>query len=196
MPNRFEIGDQWRLIEGEYPNEGSPRCLQIQHRQGTEWTTKATFYPEGEYRDAGKTAWTANSTTAQSMPQNAWTTINYENTDGSSEFTTGSNWQFKPARKGRYFISATVSLNPSSYVNGLLISITLNGSVFVAAVCLPLVNTGFGRQAIHCCADVTLNGTTDFVQCQLWQSTGGNQPRGTDPSENRFMAHRIEGFVE
>jgi hypothetical protein len=109
----INLGKQWRLFEGPFPNVNSPVCVQVQLRKGTEWTTVAAFGPDGT--DAKACVARYAMATGQTLTNNTEQVLNFpqKDQDSDSAVTTGTAWNFKvPVGKGGlYFVIVCVEIN-------------------------------------------------------------------------------------
>lgn len=184
---RTQLGDQWRLVEGFYPqNTGTPNCILIQLRKGTEWTTVAGYRPDGTDIRACAAMY-ARSATAQSLTNNTQTVINYDVKvfDTDNAVTTGSSWKFTCPRgkAGLYLVNSSLHLD---LVNGTIV-VTFYLAVFKNGLLLSRGDresgTVNGPLGVTCSTLVNL-AESDYIQVIALQDSGAsrNTFAGTDVS--------------
>lgn len=112
-----------------------------------------------------------------------------EDFDTTSDYDPVTNFRFTPSESGIYFLTSTIRW--VSFVDAGVgrISIFKNGSVIRRGELIPPGGTSFG---CHVSALVEANGTTDFFEVFVIQSTGSDKDVNIGFSNTFFMGTRVE----
>ena len=118
-------------------------------------------------------AFAAHATATQSVSNTTWTKLNFNSVAGLG-FDTNSNfntttYRFTPTVAGYYQINGSGYAYPS-ITGAVNLAIYLNGAGYTASVSSPNANQGPGLQVA---ALMYLNGSTDYVEIYIYQSSGG-----------------------
>ena len=119
-------------------------------------------------------AFCATMTTTQSVSSGTFTAIQFNSVSGGAGFDTASafntsTYRFTPQVAGYYSVSANLN-GPSSAVGYISTFIYKNGSIFENLGQLPNFTGGSctnGNIVMY------LNGSSDFIQIYVYQTTGG-----------------------
>jgi hypothetical protein len=144
------------------PNTDTDRTLTLPDNTGTIITTGSTFAGTGP-------AFNAYGTALQSIASATYTKVNFntEYFDTNSNYDTVNN-RFTPSVSGYYQVNATVSFASSSAGRGI-INIYINGSTG-RLTSFGLYNgspSNFQNSSL-----IYLNGTTDYIECYMYQDSG------------------------
>jgi hypothetical protein len=110
---------------------------------------------------------------AQTIPNNAWTKVafNTVTVDPATWFDT-TNRRWTPRYPGVWNISAAVSLTVTVAAGSQQVQIIKNGATSVARTANTTRFTGTGSLAVV--GSVFLNGTTDYLEVQVFQDSTAN----------------------
>jgi hypothetical protein len=134
---------------------------------------KGISYPVTAGGSALAPAFAAKATAVQTVNNTTWTKLEF-NSEAGTGFDTNSNfntttYRFTPTVAGYYQINGSGYAYPA--VTGAVnLSIYLNGAGYTANVSAPNANQGPGLQVA---ALMYLNGSTDYVEIYIYQSSGG-----------------------
>jgi len=132
---------------------------------GTMLTTASTFGGTGP-------AFSVYRNAAQSISNSTFTKIQFDTKifDTATAFDITTNYRFQPTVAGYYQINGVVSM-VGSVVGVMGVEIYKTGAAYTRGS-VSTNNTGLGG-----CASVSstiyLNGSTDYVELYVWQSSGG-----------------------
>lgn len=135
-------------------------------------------------------AFSAYQSSTQAIANNTWTkyTPQTEEFDTANCFDNASNYRFQPNVAGYYQLTGNVSFNS---VNGeVLCGIYKNGTAVK-------YGSDFSTTAIWMCqvmAVVYLNGSTDYVELYVFQSTGASRNTFIDGSVPAARGY-FQGFL-
>jgi len=136
----------------------------------------------GTNTPAFKATMSANQSTSGSFTKVNFNTEIYD-TDNCYDSTT--NYRFTPTTAGKYYITTGMSLTPN--VTGSIIpAIYFNGSEVARGNIYA--NNSTSRAEVS--TSITFNGSTDYVEIYLYQSTGTNN---TNKDYAFFEAFRLIG---
>jgi len=147
-------------------------------------TTQTTAAPYGP----AFSAWQSVSTTANNS---TWTKIacNIKEFDTNSCYDNSTNYRFTPTVAGYYQVNSSVEFNAISG-SEVTIAIYKNGSAFKQG--LDIVATTMYQLSIN--ALVYLNGSTDYIEIYVYQSSGSSKTiQGNTLSNTYFQAAMIRG---
>lgn len=118
-------------------------------------------------------AFAAKATAVQTVNNTTWTKLEFDSEAGTG-FDTNSNfdtstYRFTPTVAGYYQINGTGYAYPAA-TGAINLAIYLNGAGYTANVSAPNANQGPGLQVS---ALMYLNGSTDYVEIYIYQSSGG-----------------------
>lgn len=123
------------------------------------------------------------------MGNNSATIVNFvtKEEDSHGSVTTGASWKFQPSQAGLYEVNAMTNVNvgTSTTVVYAIMYLYKNGSAFRsghwATVTTP-ASGGYLGAGIS--TKVYLNGTTDYIDLRVTQSSGGNKNLSGSAVEN------------
>jgi hypothetical protein len=118
----------------------------------------------------------------QTFINNNWTKAQFPNTewDTNSNYDNTTNYRFTPTVSGYYQLNACVSLN-GSFATEIAVAIYKNGTKYKVGTDLSNGSVAFGYgQTVNVL--VQMNGSTDYVEVYLYQSSGANRNNLTDPA--------------
>lgn len=120
-------------------------------------------------------AFSAYSNANQNISTSSYTKLQFqtEEFDTNSNYDNATNYRFTPTVAGYYQIygSAIFNIAPTT-LNGVLL-IYKNGSAFKSVVGFGSNLSGWFNPTIS--SLVYLNGTTDYIEMYIWQSSGSTQ---------------------
>ena len=120
-------------------------------------------------------AFSAYSNANQNISTSSYTKLQFqiEEFDTNSNYDNATNYRFTPTVAGYYQIygSAIFNIAPTT-LNGALL-IYKNGSAFKSVVGFGSNLSGWFNPTIS--SLVYLNGTTDYIEMYIWQSSGSTQ---------------------
>ena len=123
----------------------------------------------------------------QTFINNSWTKAQFPNKewDTNTNYDNATNYRFTPTVAGYYQINANVSMN-GSFATELAVAVYKNGTRYKVGTDLSNGSVAFGYGQTVACL-VSMNGSTDYVEIFLYQSSGDNRNNSTDPSEFYFQ---------
>jgi hypothetical protein len=103
-----------------------------------------------------------------------WTklALNVKLYDTGNCFDNTSQYRFTPTVAGYYYFHGTVQIN--NFANRLIVYIYKNGSSFWAGEG-NMYNTATVYPNVHTSGLTYMNGTTDYVELYMYQTSGSNQ---------------------
>ncbi len=120
-------------------------------------------------------AFSAYSNANQNISTSSYTKLQFqtEEFDTNSNYDNATNYRFTPTVAGYYQIygSAIFNISPTT-LNGVLL-IYKNGSAFKSVVGFGSNLNAWFNPTIS--SLVYLNGTTDYIEMYIWQSSGSTQ---------------------
>ena len=124
----------------------------------------------------------------QSASDNTFTKINFdtESYDTDSCYDSTTNYRFTPTTSGKYFITSSLSLT-SNQTGSIIPAIYFNGSEVARGNSYLGNSTARGIVA----TTLTFNGSTDYVEIYIYQSTGGTRDINKDYAT--FEAFKLIG---
>ena len=139
-------------------------------------TTSGTVLTSANAFSAGTgPAFSAYSNANQNISTSSYTKLQFqiEEFDTNSNYDNATNYRFTPTVAGYYQIygSAIFNIAPTT-LNGVLL-IYKNGSAFKSVVGFGSNLSGWFNPTIS--SLVYLNGTTDYIEMYIWQSSGSTQ---------------------
>ena len=138
-------------------------------------TTVMTISSTGVQTNVGAPAFSAYSNANQNILTSSYTKLQFqiEEFDTNSNYDNATNYRFTPTVAGYYQIygSAIFNIAPTT-LNGVLL-IYKNGSAFKSVVGFGSNLSGWFNPTIS--SLVYLNGTTDYIEMYIWQSSGSTQ---------------------
>lgn len=145
------------------PNSNTDRTLTLPDNSGTILTTATPGVP------VNGPAFSATRSAAQSISATTWTKVQFstEDYDTANCYDPTTNYRFTPNVAGYYLICATVEANTTSTH---AVAIYKNGTAYRRAY---VSNPGIGATAVISTL-VYLNGSTDYVECYVWQSSAAS----------------------
>ena len=135
----------------------------------------------------------AYSTSVQTIPTATQTKIQYnsENFDTDNCYDNTTNYRFTPTEAGTYFITASVRIDDGSYSNNnTQIYIYKNNSTWSR---FSNEFTSASSPMISISDIVNLNGSSDYVEIFLYQSTGGDINLRIDTQNMYFSGYKLIG---
>lgn len=192
-----KLGKEWRVIEGPFPTQDANSCVQLQHRDGTNWVTKAAFEPDGTdalacvamYSNGAGTFVVTNNT----YPMHINFSTKIRDTDNA--VTTGASWSFKcPVGKGGlYMVSAVVSMTgiPAATNYDATMAFWVNSAELIRGprLCSVSANVG-GIIGLHASHVVPLSAG-DVFQAPIFQNSGANRTLIGEAWSNRIHIARL-----
>lgn len=162
------------------PNSSTDRTLTLPDNTGTILTSASTITPSaGTVTQSSLATGVAGTGPAFSARNNANQTLNnntyykvafqVEEFDTNSNFDNATNYRFTPTIAGYYQINAQVKIENNGNAGTLLCTIYKNGTDYKEAqnTIRAGSNTSAGSSAV-----VYFNGSTDYVEVYVLQSTG------------------------
>jgi hypothetical protein len=152
----------------ESPAVSGTTTLTLPSTSGTVLTTASTFGGTGP-------AFYAYSNSSQSIANTTFTKIQYnvESFDTNSNYDSTTNYRFTPTVAGYYQINARIQFGAAATAAAeAFISIYKNGSEYARLTSGPVPILGVpspGGSVL-----VYLDGSTDYVEAYVYQSTGGS----------------------
>jgi hypothetical protein len=137
------------------------------------------------------------STDGMSIPNITSTILdfNYLIYDTHSYVATGADWKFQPATPGYYAVSAKMAfVATTSWALGEYAGMYLwkNGSTFVQLARKDnYTNTSMIMDLVGGTPSVYLNGSTDYLQISIYQTSGGALTLRTGTSYNWISIYKI-----
>ena len=128
----------------------------------------------------------------QTIIKLTWTTILFdtEHWDNDSEFDITTNkGRFTPIAAGYYHVSASVVLSPIAAGQMLHIKIEKNGTTAIAQANSPSEGCEYPQEAVS--ADVYLNGSTDFIEIEVYHGGHGNEILSSSQHTTFVTIHRF-----
>ena len=132
-------------------------------------------------------AFSAYGTALQSLASATYTKIafNTEAFDTANCYDSTTNYRFTPNVAGYYQVNAATSLGPAVATAIQVTSIWKNGAnALFSGASLNSVNTSYGIVS----GLLYLNGSTDYVEAYIYQSSGGALNCGSNSSAISFSA--------
>lgn len=123
-------------------------------------------------------AFSAYQSSGQTVANATWTKVQFqtEEFDTNNCFDSVTNYRFTPTVAGYYQFNTSCRVGPNNAT--IRVSFYKNGSEFKTSA-PPSGNYFFG---VSLASLIYLNGTTDYVECYFYQSSGasGTMATGTD----------------
>lgn len=135
-------------------------------------------------------AFHATMSTNQSIPHATSTKLQFDTEvfDTAGNYDT-SNYRFTPSVAGYYLLNASAFFNTTNSGGTLRIEFYKNGGVLARGINLPDVAstdmTSNGSYLLY------LNGTTDYVEIYVYQSSGSAMTVYQNPTLTYFQAHLV-----
>jgi hypothetical protein len=115
---------------------------------------------------------------------------------GSKVFDTNSNFsssRFTPLVEGYYQLNATVRIAGSSGTGECMIVIWRNGSEYARGTNISGTEQGSNFYSMQVSDVVYANGSTDFFEIALQQTSGGNRDTTTGTTISYFSGVMVRG---
>jgi hypothetical protein len=181
-------------VLGDVLNIGTPSDNTVSLAKLTATGTKdATTFLRGDntFASAGGAntpAFKALMNANQSASDNTFTKINFdtESYDTDSCYDSTTNYRFTPTTSGKYFITSSLSLT-SNQTGSIIPAIYFNGSEVARGNSYLGNSTARGIVA----TTLTFNGSSDYVEIYVYQSTGGTRDINKDYAT--FEAFKLIG---
>lgn len=129
-------------------------------------------------------------TTAQSIPNSTWTKLQLDtkNIDRTGAYDNTTNYRFQPTKAGDYsvFAQAIFTAVSGGYSQ---VAIYKNGSLYEYGD--PVVNNATVASSSKVTSTINLNGTTDYIEVFVWQSSGAALNIAGAAGYNRLNAFLI-----
>ena len=133
-------------------------------------------------------AFRAKRSTDQSIAHNTFTKIAFDSVlfDETNDYDEITNYRFTPSVKGYYYISVNSSC--TSIANGTICisSIYKNGSEIHRGT--QVVNGANGTIVSNASTILYMNGSTDYLEFYIYQSSGVSKTVGTNERTNNATA--------
>lgn len=135
------------------------------------------------------------NSTAQSIPNTTSTIVNFgtvEN-DTTGFVTTGASWKFQPNVAGFYRVSSAIQFASNNYGSSVIFESNLykNGSVLGGMGYFQNSATGVNvTPNLTGSRSVYLNGSSDYVDIRVYQTSGGSQPLTASAQYNHISISR------
>lgn len=162
-------------------NTASNFTISVPAVTGTMLTTASTFAGTGP-------AFSATRSGTQSFANGTFTKIqfNVEEFDTNNNFDSTTNFRFTPTVAGYYQVNGSASW---AFTTAFSVpSIYKNGSAFKWGNLISATAAGCSGTVS---ALIYLNGSTDYVELFVFQSTGSSQNIATSSSETYFQASMV-----
>jgi hypothetical protein len=132
-------------------------------------------------------AFSAYAGSAQNTTSNVYTKVQFPNEefDTNNNFDSSTNYRFTPTVAGYYQLNVSVSVNGSPA--RFAIQLYKNGSAYKIITDISC-GTGTTPNAIAGSAVVYFNGSTDYVELWVYQSSGGALGTAATAAANYFQA--------
>lgn len=119
-------------------------------------------------------AFSAYGSTTPTIANNTWTkcVFNTERYDTANCFDSSTNYRFTPNISGYYQVNGQAYVYPGA--NAVYCAIYKNGSQYVN---IAIANNSQGPSALVT-TQLYLNGTTDYIECYVYQNSGGGLTGG------------------
>lgn len=116
-----------------------------------------------------------NAGTSQTIADSTYTKVKFDTIfrgNPTSDFDAVTNYRFTPTQAGKFMISASIGWSsPAAAQNFALAAVYLNGSLFQNGGRVFYANTNIGTDIVGI---VPVNGTTDYIEIFIFQTTGSN----------------------
>jgi hypothetical protein len=100
--------------------------------------------------------------------------LNTEEFDTNNNFDSTTNYRFTPTVAGYYQINFGCGLSGTT-VNGLIVGVIYKNGVAYKNIYSSYQSTT-GNGGVEVSTIVSMNGSTDYIEFYLYQSTGASQP--------------------
>jgi hypothetical protein len=140
-----------------------------------------------QYNGQSAPAFSAWNSSATSCTNSAWTKITY----GTEEFDTNNNFAsstFTPTVAGYYQLNSTATLS-SPFSGLMMVALYKNGSLF-KRLCST---TNSGTYGANGSCIVYANGSTDYFEIYLYQTSGGSINTNADSTATYFNGCLLRG---
>jgi hypothetical protein len=150
--------------------------------------TGSTLY-YGTTKASAACYFSATTNANQSIPSGAWTTVAFNTltADAATWYDTATR-RWKPRYPGVYNISASVLLTLTVNAGSAQILILKNNATAVAGN--QRITHGTGTDNITVVAPVFLNGTTDYIEIQVYQDSTAAGTVVNQNAQSYFMGSR------
>jgi len=131
------------------------------------------------------------TTSAQTITTGTWTKVLFDakDFDTATAYSTSTS-RFTPQVAGYYQVSGCLNMSPAA-AGTCLTAVYKNGSIWKLGVSIPLNAT------IYICLNVTslvyLNGSTDYIEIYVQQTSGSNLSLYDSQANTYFQAAMIRG---
>ncbi len=150
--------------------------------------TGSTLY-YGSTKQSAACYFSATTNANQSIPNAAWTTVAFNTlTIDTATWYDTTTRRWKPRYPGVYNISAAVLLTLTVNAGSAQILILKNGATAVAGN--QRITRGTGTDNIAVVAPVFLNGTTDYIEIQVFQDSTAAGTVVNQNAQSYFMGSR------
>jgi len=166
------------------PNSNTDRTLTLPDEAGTVLTSASDIT-----QNSGPAVY-AHSGAGQSISNSSWTKVLFS-TEG---FDTDGCWassRFTPNVEGYYQISAQLQFNSFATADSYLTSgLSMDGgSSFIRILSRDVKRSGGYNYGAGGASMIYMNGTTDYVEFFVFQSTGATKTLSTNQDNLYFTAH-------
>ena len=131
------------------------------------------------------------TTSAQTITTGTWTKVLFDvkDFDTATAYSTSTS-RFTPQVSGYYQVSGCLNMSPAA-AGTCLTAVYKNGSIWKLGISMPLNAT------IYICVNLTslvyLNGSTDYIEIYVQQTSGSNLSLYDSQSNTYFQAAMVRG---